>query len=40
MSGDPELAAFAQRGLSMLQEHQMLADNLRGGVGPKVANAR
>jgi len=40
MSGDPELAAFAQRGLSMLQEHQLLADNLRGAVGPKVANAR
>ena len=37
-SGNPDLAAFAQRGLSMLQEHQLLADDLRAAVGTKVAS--
>jgi predicted outer membrane protein len=39
-SGDPAVAAFAQKGLSMLQEHQELADNLRGAIGPRVASTR
>jgi|KBSMisStaDraftv2_1062788.scaffolds.fasta_scaffold145020_2 putative membrane protein len=29
ISADPDLAAFAREGLSMLQEHKLLADNLR-----------
>jgi predicted outer membrane protein len=37
-SADPELAAFARKGLSMLQEHQQLADNLRVTMGPTVAS--
>jgi putative membrane protein len=40
MSGDPDVAAFARKGLSMLQEHQLLADNLRAAIGTKVANTR
>jgi len=39
-SGDPDMAAFARKGLSMLQEHQELADNLRGAIGPRVASTR
>jgi putative membrane protein len=38
MSGDPDVAAFARKGLSMLQEHQLLADNLRAAIGTRVAN--
>lgn len=38
MSGDPDIAAFARRGVSMLQEHQLLADNLRATMGTRVAN--
>jgi putative membrane protein len=38
MSGDPDIAAFARRGVSMLQEHQLLADNLRAAIGTRVAN--
>lgn len=38
MSGDPDVAAFARKGLSMLHEHQMLADNLRAAIGTRVAN--
>lgn len=37
-SGDPNVAAFARKGLSMLQEHQELADNLRVAVGQRVAS--
>jgi len=37
-SGDPDVAAFARKGLSMLQEHQLLAGNLRAVIGTKVAN--
>lgn len=39
-SGDPEVAAFARKSLSMLQEHQELADNLRVAMGPTVASRR
>jgi putative membrane protein len=39
-SGDPDLAAFARRGLSMLHQHQELADNLRVAMGPRVASLR
>ena len=37
-SGDPDIAAFARKGLSMLQEHQLLADNLRATIDTRVAN--
>ena len=40
MSGDPYVAAFARKGLSMLQEHRLLADNLRAAIGTRVANTR
>jgi putative membrane protein len=39
-SGDAEVAAFARKGLSMLQEHQELADNLRVTMSPTVASTR
>jgi putative membrane protein len=39
-SGDPDVAAFARKGLSMLQEHQELANNLRVAMGPTVASTR
>jgi len=39
-SGDPNVAAFARKGLSMLQEHQDIADNLRVAIGPTVASTR
>ncbi len=39
-SADPDMAAFARRGLSMLQEHQQLADNLRVAMIPTVASRR
>jgi putative membrane protein len=39
-SGDPDMAAFAREGLSMLHEHQQLADNLRVAMGPRVASTR
>lgn len=39
-SDDPQLAAFARKGLSMAQEHQELADNLRVAMGTTVASAR
>ena len=38
MSCDPDLAAFARKGLSMLQEHQLLADNLRAAIATKVVS--
>lgn len=38
-SDDPDVAAFAQKGLSMLREHQLLADNLRAVLDAKVASA-
>jgi hypothetical protein len=37
LSGDPDVAAFARKGVSMLQEHQLLADNLRAVMGTRVA---
>lgn len=37
-SADPDVAAFARDGLSMLQEHQQLANNLRVAVSPTVAS--
>jgi len=37
-SDDPNIAAFARKGLSMLQQHQELADNLRVALGPTVAS--
>jgi len=40
ISADPALAAFAREGLSMLQEHQLLADDLRVVMGTRVANTR
>ena len=40
MSGDPDVAAFARKGLSMLQEHQVLADNLRTAIDTRLANSR
>jgi putative membrane protein len=39
-SGDPDVATFARNGLSMLQEHQELAENLRAAMGPTVASTR
>ncbi len=36
-SGDSDVAAFARKGLSMLQEHQLLADNLRAAIGIKIS---
>jgi putative membrane protein len=39
-SDDPDVAAFAENGLSMVQEHQQLADNLRVAIGPRVASSR
>lgn len=36
-SSDPDVAAFARKGLSTLQEHQLLADNLRT-AGTEVAS--
>ena len=38
MSHDPDIAAFARKGLSMLQEHQLLADNLRAAVAAKTVS--
>jgi putative membrane protein len=38
MSGDPAVAAFARKGLLMLQEHQLLARNLRTAIGTRVAD--
>jgi putative membrane protein len=38
MSRDPDIAAFARKGLSMLQEHQLLADNLRAAVTAKIVS--
>ncbi len=38
MSDDPDVAAFARQGLSMLQEHRLLADNLRAAIDTRVAN--
>lgn len=40
MSRDPDIAAFARKGLSMLQEHQLLADNLRAVAAAKIVSAR
>jgi len=37
-SGDPDVVAFARKGLSTLREHQVLADNLRAGVGAEVVS--
>jgi len=39
-SNDPDVAAFARQGLLMLQQHQLLADNLRTDSGTKLANTR
>ena len=39
ISGDPDVAAFARKGLSMLREHQLLADNLRATIATEVASA-
>lgn len=39
-AGDPELAAFARKGLSMLRQHKELAENLRVAMGPTVASMR
>lgn len=39
MSENPDVAAFARKGLSMLQEHQLLADDLRATLGTRVANS-
>ena len=37
-SGDHHIAAFARKVLSILREHQLLADNLRATIGARVAN--
>ena len=37
-SRDPDIAAFARTGLSMLQEHQLLADDLRADVAGKTVS--
>jgi putative membrane protein len=39
-SGDPDVAAFARKGLSMLQEHQGLANDLRVAMDSTVASTR
>ena len=39
-SGDHEVAAFARNGLSMLQKHQALAQDLRVAMDPTVASMR
>jgi len=38
-SGDPEVAAFAQKTLPTLQEHKQLADDLRASIGTRIASA-
>ena len=38
MSGDRDVAAFARKGLSMLEEHRLLANDLRVAIGTRVAN--
>jgi putative membrane protein len=38
LSCDPDIAAFARKGLSMLQEHQLLADNLRAAIATRVVS--
>ena len=40
MSGNPDVAAFARKSLSMLQEHQLLADSLRTTMDTRVAKTR
>jgi putative membrane protein len=40
MSDDPDVAALARKGLAMLQEHQLLANNLRATIGTRFANSR
>jgi len=39
MSADPDVAAFARKGLLMLQGHELLADSLRAEIDTRVANA-
>jgi putative membrane protein len=39
-SGDPAVAAFARESLSMLREHEGLADNVRASMGSRVASTR
>lgn len=39
MSDDPDVAAFARKGLAMLREHQLLAASLRGAVDTEFANS-
>ena len=38
LSSDYEVAAFARKGLSMLQEHRLLADDLRAAIATRVAS--
>jgi putative membrane protein len=40
LSGDRDVAAFAREGLSMLQEHRLLADDLRAAIATRVASTR
>jgi putative membrane protein len=39
-SSDPDVAAFAQKTLPTLQEHEQLANNLRASVGARSASAQ
>lgn len=39
MSRDPDIAAFARKGLSMLREQRLLADHLRAAIATKVVSA-
>jgi putative membrane protein len=39
-SSDPDLAAFAQKTLPTLQEHEQLAENLRASVATRTASAK
>jgi predicted outer membrane protein len=40
LCGDRDIAAFARKGLSMLHEHRLLADDLRAAITTRVANTR
>jgi len=40
LSGDRDVAAFAREGLSMLQEHRLLAHDLRAAITTRIASTR
>jgi putative membrane protein len=40
LSSDHDVAAFARKGLSMLQDHRLLADDLRAAIAARLASTR